>query len=66
MRLSWLQKTFLRGFTTRWNTTPSDTRCGQDGDLCQKPSIEKLPPELRRQHTREHGLGVFQENWESL
>ena len=29
-------------------------------------SIEKLPPEPRRQHRREHGLGVFQNNCESL
>ena len=41
MRLSWLQKSFFQGSTTRWNTTPWDTRGGQDGDPCRQPA----PPE---------------------
>ena len=44
MRLSWLQMSFFRGSTTRWNTTPSDTRGGQDGDHCRQPALENILP----------------------
>ena len=61
MRLSWLQKTFLRGFTIRWNTSLSDTRGGQDGDLYRKPVLTNLP--LNPDDNTEQ---VFQYNCESL
>ena len=44
----------------------SDTRGGKDGGLCQKHLLRNFPREPRRQHSAEHGLGVFQYNCESL
>ena len=60
---SWLQKTYLRGYTIHWSATLLDTSGAQP---VPETNVEKLPPEPRRHRRGGHGLGVVQYSCESL
>ena len=64
-RPSWLQSTYLRGFTIHWSAALL-AQGWPGGRPVLATNVEKLPPEPRRHHGGGHGLGVFQYNCESL
>ena len=41
-RPSWLQRMYLRGFTTHWSATLLDTSGGQDGGPCRQPMVRNF------------------------